>query len=59
MTRIYYTTCICGHEEEDHQFGYGECQVEGCLCAAYEPEEEEWGTLPYSEEVGDESEEDT
>ena len=58
MTRTYYTTCICGHEEENHFLGYGECQVEGCLCAAYEPEEEEWDTPLYSEESGDDGEKD-
>ena len=31
--------CISGHEEEDHRDG-SECQVEGCLCACYEPEME-------------------
>ncbi len=55
MTRMYYTTCICGHEEEDHRLGYGECQVEGCLCAAYEPEEQE-DDLLYS--AGDDEGED-
>ncbi len=54
MTRTHYTTCICGHDEEDHFLGYGECQVEGCLCAAYEPEEEEFS--PYRIDDEDESE---
>jgi hypothetical protein len=33
-------TCICGHEEEEHRDG-GECQVQGCLCACYEPDDYE------------------
>ena len=32
--------CTCGHIEEDHSRS-GECQVKGCLCACWEPEEEE------------------
>ena len=56
MTRTYYTTCICGHEEEDHFLGYGECQVEGCLCAAYVPEEEEFSLYRINDEDEGESE---
>jgi hypothetical protein len=37
---MWISTCVCGHEEEEHQGGYGECTVEGCLCAGYEPEGE-------------------
>jgi hypothetical protein len=33
-------SCICGHEEEEHRDG-SECQVEGCLCACYEPDDYE------------------
>jgi hypothetical protein len=29
------TTCICGHELEDHP-GQGVCEVEGCDCGGYE-----------------------
>lgn len=29
------STCICGHEEEEHGPS-GACTVEGCLCACYE-----------------------
>jgi len=50
MTGTYYTTCICEHEEEDHFLGYGKCQVEGCLCAAYEPEEEDYGLYRIDDE---------
>ncbi len=34
-------SCICGHAPEEHRNEVGECQVEGCLCAAYEEDEEE------------------
>jgi len=33
-------TCICGHAEEDHGRSRA-CEVEGCLCACYEEDEEE------------------
>ena len=33
-------TCICGHEEDEHRDG-SECEVAGCLCACYEPDEYE------------------
>lgn len=33
------TTCVCGHEIEDHGAN-GSCQVEGCLCGGYEPSQE-------------------
>lgn len=29
------STCICGHEEEEHGPS-GACEAEGCLCACYE-----------------------
>jgi hypothetical protein len=41
-----YTTCICGHEEEDHSPS-GACTVEGCLCACYEPSDEADVELPF------------
>lgn len=31
--------CTCGHVAGEHS-GTGECQIEGCLCACYEEEEE-------------------
>jgi len=40
-------TCICGHEEEDHRLG--ECQVEGCLCACYEPDDYDDESEPKEE----------
>lgn len=45
------TTCVCGHEEEDHSLS-GECQVEGCLCASYEPalaEADDWENDDWDE----------
>ena len=33
-------TCTCGHAVEDHM-GNGSCEIEGCLCAGYEEEENE------------------
>jgi hypothetical protein len=30
--------CICGHAEEEHSEETAECEVEGCLCALYEPD---------------------
>lgn len=32
--------CICGHAEEDHGPS-GACEVDGCLCAAFETYEDE------------------
>jgi hypothetical protein len=32
--------CVCGHPEEDHGPN-GTCQVEGCLCAGYDEEDED------------------
>ena len=32
--------CTCGHTIEEHNPRNGTCEVEGCLCACYEPEEE-------------------
>lgn len=32
--------CDCGHCEEDHRDGH-ECEVDGCLCAMFECDEEE------------------
>lgn len=54
---MWIATCICGHEEEDHEGGYGACTADGCLCAGYEPEEETYDWLVVDEEeqegVGD------
>jgi hypothetical protein len=38
--RVWIATCVCGHEEEEHEGGYGACTADGCLCAGYEPEGE-------------------
>jgi hypothetical protein len=53
---MWIATCVCGHEEEDHEGGYGACTVEGCLCAGYEPEGmiEDW--LEGDDEETDEGE---
>jgi hypothetical protein len=34
-------TCVCGHADDEHD-QMGECQVEGCGCWYYEPDEEEY-----------------
>jgi hypothetical protein len=41
-------TCVCGHEEEDHEGGYG-------ACTADEPEEEidDWLVVDEEEQEGD------
>lgn len=33
--------CFCGHIEEEHDAHTGTCEVEGCECACFEPEEDE------------------
>lgn len=32
------TPCVCGHDFDVHEDAGGECGVEDCDCAAYEPE---------------------
>ncbi len=34
--------CVCGHAEDEHSTS-GECQIDGCKCAAFEPVEERKG----------------
>ncbi len=55
MTVWIAATCVCGHEEEDHEGGYGACTADGCLCAGYEPEEEidDWLVVDEEEQEGD------
>jgi hypothetical protein len=48
---MWIATCVCGHEEEEHEGGYGACTAEGCLCAGYEPEGELEGAFANDEEV--------
>ncbi len=31
--------CTCGHVEDEHS-DTGECEIEGCLCACFEPDDE-------------------
>ena len=33
--------CLCGHSEEEHYNRSRSCEMEGCLCACYE-DEDEW-----------------
>ncbi len=34
------TTCICGHEEEEHKPLSGLCLITACSCESYEAEED-------------------
>ena len=41
-----YICVNCGHTEEDHFNGWGECWQDDCLCQLYEPiEVEEFSPL--------------
>jgi hypothetical protein len=50
---MWIATCVCGHEEEEHEGGYGACMIEGCPCADYEPEGELGDVFANDEEEGD------
>jgi hypothetical protein len=34
-------TCVCGHVLDEHNTSGFSCEVDGCLCAYFEPEESE------------------
>lgn len=38
------TVCTCGHKAFEHDrtaTGYGECEVRGCVCFHFEPDDED------------------